>query len=243
MIDTHCHIDLYPNPEWILNECESRGIKTISMTNLPSHFEVGQIFFNNLKNVRLSLGLHPLRSQEFYREFPIFEKLINSTSYIGEVGLDYSFEGKPYKDIQLKYFLKIIELVSEKKKLLSIHSRSAEPEIIKILRENNIKKAVFHWYSGTIKVLESIVSDGYYFSVNFAMINSVNGKKIIDAIPRDLLLTESDGPYININNQIIKPWDVSRVLNYLSQKWNAPYEEVESVIQANFDRSIKNMAL
>lgn len=49
MIDVHCHIDLYENPNDILEICENQKLFVFSMTNLPSHFEMGLPFFN-LKN-------------------------------------------------------------------------------------------------------------------------------------------------------------------------------------------------
>lgn len=48
MLDTHCHIDLYKNPEEILKECIKENLTVISMTNLPSHFEKGYPYFKLL---------------------------------------------------------------------------------------------------------------------------------------------------------------------------------------------------
>ena len=55
MLDTHCHIDLYKNPKAILDRCENKGITVFSMTNLPSHFEMGLPFFQNKKTKSLKL--------------------------------------------------------------------------------------------------------------------------------------------------------------------------------------------
>ena len=54
---------------------------------------------------------------------------------------------------------------------------------------------IFHWYSGPIKLIPDILAQGYYFSVNEAMTLSKNGRAIIDRIPRERMLTESDAPY------------------------------------------------
>lgn len=60
---------------------------------------------------------------------------------------------------------------------------------------------IFHWYSGPLNLIPQIIERGYYFSINEAMTQSVNGRKIISAIPKDRILTESDAPY-NTKNSI-----------------------------------------
>src|SRR5437773_7605791 len=104
MIDTHCHIDQYPNPILIANECEKKGIITIGMTNLPSHFEIGYRHLLNFKKVRLALGMHPLLAPYETIEFSKFESNLHRTSYIGEVGLDGSKEGASTIEIQTETF-------------------------------------------------------------------------------------------------------------------------------------------
>ena len=77
IIDTHCHIDMYPNPIQVLNECEKRGVTVISMTSLPSHFELGYKHFIGKKKVRQALGFHPLLINKYdTKEILKFEKLI-----------------------------------------------------------------------------------------------------------------------------------------------------------------------
>lgn len=236
MLDAHCHIDMYPDPESVLLECERLGIITISMTNLPSHFEVGYRHFINQKKARLALGFHPLLSDKYESEFDKFASYVNETSYIGEIGLDFSNEGIGSKEIQLKYFYKIIELISTQKKIISLHSRKAEKEVLQILVEYKIQNAIFHWYTGSIKTLGLIVDHGYYFSVNNSMILTNNGIKIIKSIPKERILTETDGPYIKINNRLIKPWDVVEVYKYLANSWGWSMDEVIKLVKDNFSK-------
>ncbi|MFJ7761431.1 TatD family hydrolase, partial [Pedobacter suwonensis] len=87
IIDTHCHIDLYPNPKQVLKDLVKNDITVLAMTNLPSHFEMGYMHFQSLKRIRLALGMHPLMADSHEKEFNKFLKNINKTSYIGEVGL------------------------------------------------------------------------------------------------------------------------------------------------------------
>lgn len=234
IIDTHCHIDLYKNPEKILSECESKGISVISMTNLPSHFERGFPFFQQTRKCRIALGLHPLYAQNHESEFNLFLKNIDKTSYIGEVGLDFSSEGINTKSIQIESFEMILQIVFNKKKILSIHSRKAEKEVLELLKRYRVKNAIFHWYSGSVKLIDSILESGYFFSINPKMILSKKGKDIISKIPLDRLLTESDGPFIQVNQKPINPWDIKEVLSYISETRKVSYFDIERQINVNF---------
>lgn len=241
IIDTHCHIDLYKNPHEILRECETSNITVLAVTNLPSHFEMGHPHILPFKRARLALGLHPLKALEHKKEFPRFIKNISKTSYIGEIGLDFSREGFATKDIQLKSFADILKLVSGEKKILSLHSRRAEREVLELLLKHEIKNAIFHWYSGPLNLIENIATAGYFFSVNTSMIKSDNGKKIISRIPQTHILTETDGPFILENDQPVHPRNISLVIDYLSKEWQKSTAQVEELISRNFKNLISGI--
>ncbi|MBN4047210.1 TatD family hydrolase [bacterium AH-315-P13] len=241
IIDTHCHFDLYPNPIKIIDESEKLGITIIGMTNLPSHFKLGINHVKGYKKVRLALGMHPLMADEHKKELPLFLKYLDMTSYIGEIGLDFSREGIDSKELQMYSFKRILNSVQNKPKILSIHSRGAEKEVLELLRSYKIKNAIFHWYSGNLKLIDEIASSGYYFSVNTAMINSKKGKNIIERIPKNHLLTESDGPYIESNGKTVKPINIGLIIEHLSKLYNVEKNSVEQLIKVNFYRLINNL--
>ena len=239
IVDTHCHFDLYPNPKEVIDELEKNEIITIGMTNLPSHFKMGYPHTRNLKKVRLSLGLHPLMASSHAKEFPLFMKCLDMTSYIGEVGLDFSKDGIATKNTQLDSFEKILKAVSNKNKILSIHSRLAEKEVLGMLRKYKIENAIFHWYSGGLKLIDEIIDSGYYFSINTAMIKSVNGQKIIKRIPKEFILTETDGPFIEVNNRIVKSSDITIVINYLNKVFKS--KQMENQIVENYMKLVQKI--
>ncbi len=229
MIDVHCHFDMVQNPEKYIANNEQQKIITIGMTNLPSHFFMGFSHVRQYKYIRLALGLHPLLAKEHSKEYLKFKEFVNKTSYIGEVGLDFSREGISTKDVQIKSFEYVLNCIKGQNKIVSLHSRRAEKDTLQMLLANKIENAIFHWYSGSISVLESIAKSGYYFSINSAMTLSENGRKIISKIPKELVLTESDSPYIENS-------DIKVVHCYLSNIWNVSEEEVEQKIASNFKK-------
>ena len=197
IIDTHCHFDMMSQPEAYIRQKEQAGDIVIGMTNLPSHFEMGFPHVKRYKHIRLALGLHPLLASENKNELPLFDSLLDQTSYIGEIGLDFSKEGLLTKEDQISTLRKLLEKIEGRKKIISVHSRKAEKELFDLLCEYNINNVIFHWYSGPIDLIPSIISKGYYFSINEAMTISKNGRTIIKEIPRSRILTESDAPFNN----------------------------------------------
>lgn len=234
MIDVHCHFDMAKNPEKYISDNEKKQIITIGMTDLPSHFQIGINHVRRYKHIRLALGLHPLRAREHAKEYSKFQQYINETSYIGEVGLDFSREGYSTKEIQINSFKFVLDCVNTSNKILSLHSRRAEKETLEILNEHGIKNAIFHWYSGSLSILRSIVNSGFYFSINSAMIQSDNGAKIISEIPKEFILTETDFPYISYSN-------IPDVHIYLSKLWKVSESESEKIISDNFNRLLKKI--
>lgn len=202
LIDAHCHIDMLENPEAYLQKQERDGNITIGMTNLPSHFEMGYPYFRNLKRSRLALGYHPLMVAVNPNELRCFKKYLPYTSYIGEIGLDFSRDGIGFKEMQIGILRKILERISGERKIVSVHSRRAERELYGLLREYDIKNVIFHWYSGPLGLISEIESAGYYFSINEAMTCSQNRCAIIEKMSRSRILTETDAPY-NEKNDIV----------------------------------------
>jgi len=238
MIDTHCHIDLYPDPSKLTLSIERDKILTILVTNLPSSFNKAFPHVQGLHFIRLGLGLHPLSAQHHVVEKRLFEKYAVRTSYIGEVGLDFSKAGISYKDIQLESFKFVIKCIRNKPKFITLHSRRAESIVLDILEEEKRSPVVFHWYSGPLKVLDRAVSLGHYFSINPAMVKNSAGKRIIERLPKDRILPESDGPFVKIEKRVVVPQDVLLVYKYLAVLWNKTVEEVSQIIRENFYKII-----
>ena len=226
IIDTHCHFDMMPNPEAYISAKEKEGDIVIGMTNLPSHFRMGWPHVRAYKRVRLALGIHPLLAEDGKKEIDLFKKMIDQTSYVGEIGLDFSREGIITKDAQITVLREVLTTLKGRKKIVSVHSRRAEKELLELLCEYDVKNVIFHWYSGAVDLIPSILKRGYYFSINEAMCLSGNGKAIIERIPHDRILTETDAPY---NERC----DIKRVLKAMGI--------TEQDVYGNFMRLLKGI--
>lgn len=239
MIDTHCHVDLYPRPTEVAVGADRAGVLTIVVTNLPSAFDRAFPFVQTMGNIRLALGLHPLVAAQHISERKRFSELIDKTSYVGEVGLDFSRAGYSTKELQIESFRFVLRTLRGKPKFITLHSRHAESAALDILEEEGRAPVVFHWYTGPLGVLSRAVSLGHFFSINPAMVNSPRGKKIVEALPPDRVLTESDGPFVKVGNRPALPSDVSLVEDHLATVWQVKKFEVSAKIRANFFELIR----
>ncbi len=240
MLDAHCHLDLYGDPSRTALNAEAAGVFVVCVTNLPSAFLAAQPHIQQFKKVRLALGLHPLNAElHTEEELSDFRKLVNETSFIGEVGLDFSLEGRKTRSKQLNSFQFALHCLNRESKFITIHSRQAESAVLELLRQEYQHPVVFHWYSGTLKTLDGAIEDGHYFSINPAMIRGTKGRDVIVRIPRERILTESDGPFINMGSRTIEPGDVRAVEEALGTIWGVGALAARTIVLKNFQELIR----
>lgn len=239
LVDTHCHLDQYPDPLKVAREAEAAGVKVIAVTALPSHFQAGQAPVSNLKHVRQALGLHPLMAEQHATELRLFDKLLGATSYVGEVGLDNSRHGRASYETQVRTFEYVLERLQGLRKFVSLHSRGAERAVLSLVDEYRVGPVVFHWFSGPLEIALDAASRGHFFSVNPAMVKTEKGKLLVRSIPRDRILAETDGPYVTIGSRAATPSDIERLQRDIAAIWGTTSEAVAEQIKSNF-RSVTN---
>jgi TatD DNase family protein len=241
VIDAHCHIDRYADPYAEALRVERERVLTVAVTDLPRNFEDAYPHVRGFRSIRLAVGLHPLLADQHSAELDRFERCLQITSFVGEVGLDASPEGRSTFDRQIESFRFVLGLIRRQPKFLSLHSRRAEAQVLDLLEEFAITPAVFHWYTGSVANLDRLIAGGHYCSVNPAMTRSKSGRSIIDRLPMDRVLTETDGPHVEINGRPAIPADIVAVEEYLASRWCRSICETKDQIQTNFLQSISKL--
>ena len=233
MIDAHCHLDAYPNPLDLAHELERRRSLTIVVTDSPASFARAYPHLRGLRAIRLALGLHPLLGDRHPSARAAFSKYLEQTTYVGEVGLDFSAEGRDSRDQQLASFRHVLQLVSGNPKFISIHSRRAETAVLDQLEEFQVGPAVFHWYSGSLSQLDRLLRLGHACSINAAMVRSAKGRSIVERLPPERVLTETDGPFLQIQGKVARPGQVEEPIAFLAAAWGWTRDEVLRQIRHN----------
>lgn len=234
-IDTHFHLDLFKEESLLANEIENNKIYTIAVSNAPRVFEHLQKICNDRKYLKAALGYHPEVIPIVGNELSMFENYLTQTKYIGEVGLDYSNSSKEEKYKQIQIFEKILELCNESGgKVLTVHSRRSESDVIDMIGEKFRGKVIMHYYSGNIATLKKAIEYGYYFSVNYSMTQTANGEKIISQIPQNRILTESDGPFVLIDRKKSTPFNIIQTVSEIAKYYNTTTNQARLLIYNNF---------
>jgi TatD DNase family protein len=238
LIDFHVHIDYYKDFYEKYNYYNNNRIYALGVTNLPEIYEKCISSFKKSKFVQFALGYNPQFAGTDKFNKRIFDKYFDTTKYIGEVGLDFSRDFVIHKAEQIEVFDYIAQRAGQHNKILSIHSRNAEVDVINILKKHKVKFAVFHWYTGKIEKVKDIVDRGYYFSVNSKMLQSKRGLTIIKNIPFDRILIETDGPFTDFRKQMITPDKLPEVYSTFEQVLNI--RGFEEVVFSNLKKLLIN---
>ena len=238
MIDFHVHLDLYPKPHKTVKECVDRGLHILSVTTTPSAWPGTAALAKGEKKIQTALGLHPQIVHERRGELGLFEDLLARVRFVGEIGLDGGWKYRNHWEIQQQVFARILNLCETAGgRVMSIHSRRAATEVLdELIGFPDAGIAVLHWFSGTHQEVIRAIDMGCWFSVGPAMLNGERGCRLVQTLPRDRVLTESDGPFAQIYGRSVWPWDVGQSMNTLAELWSEPIEVVEQQLQENLRR-------
>lgn len=241
MIDFHAHLDLYPDPQLIVREIAERGMYVLSVTTTPSAWEGTSALAAQSSRIRTALGLHPQIAHERVGELPLFDLHLHETMYVGEIGLDGGPEFKQHWQAQLTVFDHILNACRlAGGRIMSIHSRRAASAVLDRLAEfPGAGTPVLHWFSGGKRDLQRAIALGCWFSVGPAMLVSEKARALVKDMPRDRVLTETDGPFAQIGGESAKPWDAGGATTQLAGLWgDMTKEETDRLVHANLRRLV-----
>lgn len=238
LFDTHFHLDLFESQEELIREIEVNQIYTIAVTNLPVLFTKLNDSLSS-KFIRPALGFHPELLFQYNHHIPQMWKLLNETRYIGEVGLDFK-TGNDFKELQISFFTELIERCNVfGNKILTIHSRQSANEVVTIIGANFKGKVILHWYSGSKTTLKKAIDNGYYFSINYSMVNSYTSRELIKLIPIDRLLLETDAPFVMFNDKQFSMLSINDIVKELALILNLDQLDMATILWTNFKTLIK----
>ena len=116
---------------------------------------------------------------------------------------------------------------------MSIHSRASATAVLDELKGID-GIPVLHWFTGTKNQLNRAIDMGCWFSVGPAMLNTKKGVELVSIIPRDRILTETDGPFAKHRGNMLMPWESDIAVNILSEIWNQSIEQTLADLRDNF---------
>ena len=244
LIDAHAHMDHYGKTlEAALAEIVEHRIFTISTAMDVPSYERDCRISERCPLVLPTFGIHPYRAVEYAEKLEGLDPYIERSPLIGEIGLDYHWvrdpESYPAQRRVLEHFL---AAAKEQEKIVNLHTKGAEQEILDLLTAYGIERAIIHWYSGPMDILDRLLDFGVYFTVGIELLFSDRIRSIAERMPMDRILTETDNPSAMqwLGDKAGMPVQVRDVVRALAELKAATEEETVATVFANLVRLAKD---
>jgi TatD DNase family protein len=246
MIDSHCHLTLCEPPSGeLVDAAASVGVRRLLTVGLgeesnPKVVELAEAH----ESVWAAVGRHPNSASGFdaaaaaaIEELAVHPRV----AAVGETGLDYFRDGSPRED-QRRAFEAQIEIARRVGKPVVIHMRDALEPTFAILREQaDGVTVVLHCFSAGPDAIPEAVERGWIcsFAGNVTYSSSVALREACRLVPDDLLLVETDAPFLApqpVRGKPNAPANVVETAERVAEERGISYTELEALVDANAAR-------
>lgn len=207
IIDTHAHYDdkvFEEDREEVLNDLAAYGVRRVinSGSSLKACRQTIELM-EQYSFVYGSLGIHPSDTAELTEEdmdWLARQSRLEKCVAIGEIGLDYYWD-EPRRELQKEWFVRQLRLAREVGLPVVIHSREAAQDTITLMQEERAEEigGVIHCYSYSRESARIFLDMGFYFGIG-GVVTFTNGRKlkeVVEYLPMDRILLETDSPYLS----------------------------------------------
>ena len=196
LFDSHAHLDELPDlPETIKKAKQAGVIGIIAVgTTVESNKRTLEIAAAYPNYVHPAIGYHPwdIKAEELEANLIFIQEHLKNCIALGEVGLDY--KAKVKKELQFQVFGQLLDLANQYDKPVIIHCRFSHERALRMILEKGVKRAVFHWYSGSLDLLAEVMARGFFISATPALLYSLHHQEAIKKAPLERILLETDTP-------------------------------------------------
>lgn len=244
MIDTHCHLDLLKKED-LEETLKDEGLECLITVGYDRKTIKNAIRLSEEKDhVFCAIGFHPHEADKVREEdFEWLKELATKhpkVKALGEMGLDFY---KDYSDRkkQEEVFRRQIAIARELGLPIVVHSRDAEEETIRILREEKAYEVggVMHCFTGSYEFMKACVDLGFYISYSGIITypNAQALREVVKKTPTYRLLIETDAPFLApqpVRGKPNKPPYIRHTAEILAQLIpNSSFEDVERMTSEN----------
>ncbi len=166
---------------------------------------------------------------------------------IGEIGLDYYWKENEPKEVQRRIFLEQIDLAKQFDLPIIIHDRDAHGDMLELFqKEVQGVQAVFHCFSGSLEMAKELAKRGYYFGFGGTSTykNNQKTREVMQYVPKELLLFETDSPYLSpvpFRGKRNNPGYVEYTARHAAELLGMDFAELAALTAANTKRLFKKI--
>jgi TatD DNase family protein len=245
VIDTHCHLDVCEPPDVdLVARAREAGVSRLATVGMddPS-IDRALAAAHEHDGVFAIVGRHPNESAGFTdADIEPIERAAGDERVraIGETGLDYYRDYAPHED-QMRAFLAQVELARRTDLPLVIHTRAAEEDTFRVLREQaEGLTVILHCFSAPGR-LDECVERGWMcsFAGNVTYPKSTDLQAAARDVPEELLLVETDSPFLSpqpVRGKRNEPANVVHTARHVAELRGVPYDELDATVERNAAR-------
>ncbi|MGN0594637.1 MAG: TatD family hydrolase [Hominimerdicola sp.] len=250
IFDSHCHYDDHAFDEdrfELLDKLLLREDSSVDKMVHASTDEQSALFgistAEKYENFYTSIGFHPecldrlpqdyqQKLEELYQKACLTKKLVA----VGEIGLDYHYEGYD-KNAQISLFTHQVEFAVKKSLPVIVHCREATEDCLQILSEY-MPRGVVHCFSGSAETAEQLLKMGFYVGFTGALTfkNAKKARRALSVVPMDRLLLETDCPYMApppYRGQRCESYMIEEIAKVVAQEKGISPQEVLDITNKN----------
>lgn len=245
-LDSHCHINdeaFNDDLDSILQNMVNNDVTKAMIVSLTlDEYKKAKAINHPSISFKRSLGVYPEDAKKvddelFLKYVEEFKK--DECDAIGEIGLDYHWS-KDDKDIQIEMFKKQLLLAQDLNKPVIVHSRDAIQDTFDLMKQIKVN-GVMHCYSNSAEMAKEFVKLGYYISISGTVTfkNAKEALKVIEVVPLDNMLIETDCPYLTpvpYRGERNEPAYVVETGKFICNKLNIDEEVFKNKINENYER-------
>ncbi len=246
LIDTHAHLEEIKDLAQAIHRAKEAGVEAIVGVGQDdqSNKELLRACaeYKDILTIYPALGVHPgcVDECDLDGALVFIEKNIKGIVAIGEIGLDFWYkqarrEG-PGREAQRTVFKKQLDLAIRYHKPVIVHSRGSWRACLEMVRQREMSKVNFHWYSGPQDVLDEILELDYVISATCAAEYSKEHRCAIEKAALGNILLETDSPVRykpESGTYSSQPKDVLRTLKAVAKIKKISCAQVAEVTRAN----------
>jgi len=245
VVDTHCHLDVCkpPDAELVVRAREAgvRRLATVGMDEDSIARAIGAAHEHD--EVVAIVGRHPNQATGFTAaDIEPIEQAAQDERVraIGETGLDYYRDYAPRED-QMLAFEAHVDLARRLGLPLVIHTRAAEEDTFRVLREQaDGLTVILHCFSAPGR-LDEAVERGWLcsFAGNVTYPKATDLQTAAREVPAELLLVETDSPYLSpqaVRGKPNEPSNVVRTAEHVASLRGIGYDELDATVERNAAR-------
>ena len=207
LFDTHAHYDadaFDADRMGVLSSMPGQGVELIlnpgcDLKSSQTAVELAGRF----PFVYAAVGVHPEECADWNAEhdIPVLEALAQDPKVraIGEIGLDYHWPENPPRELQQQAFHAQLELAEKLDLPVIVHDRDAHHDCLEIVRAHPNVTGVYHCYSGGVEDAKTLMKLGWMisFTGSITFKNARRALEVIDLLPLDRMMIETDSPYMS----------------------------------------------